>query len=97
MKGSVTRMKKHTSSSHKNVALCAKMSEVIKEEIRAYMKKKILSKYLAKRHLDDGIDIGSFFGNGPDDKNSPSSLPTMSCRGARQPMGQIYECSRCKR
>lgn len=44
VKRDVRRMKEYNFCSYKNVASCVKVSEIIKEEIRSYMKKSTLSK-----------------------------------------------------
>ncbi|KAL0911852.1 hypothetical protein M5K25_017779 [Dendrobium thyrsiflorum] len=63
VKGGVTRMKEHLSSSHKNVAPCANVPDKVKDEIAAYMKKSTTIKYLQQEQFDERVDQGAYYGS----------------------------------
>ncbi|KAL0906436.1 hypothetical protein M5K25_024931 [Dendrobium thyrsiflorum] len=84
VKGGVTRMKEHLSSSHKNVAPCANVPDKVKEEISAYMKKSTTAKHLQQEQFDDRVEHGSYYGS----ESGKGSSSTIHSRGARGPMDQ---------
>ncbi|KAL0921491.1 hypothetical protein M5K25_008568 [Dendrobium thyrsiflorum] len=86
VKGGVTRMKKHLSGSHKNVAPCSKVPDTIREEIKSYMNKSTTSKHLAQKQFEDRVDVGSYYGSERSVRDSSSSMKPISSRGARGPM-----------
>ncbi|PKU84521.1 hypothetical protein MA16_Dca003034 [Dendrobium catenatum] len=79
VKGGVTRME-YLSGSHKNVAPCSNVHDTIREEIKTYMNKSIMSKHLAQKLFEDRVDVGSYF------VSEHSSRDSSSSRGARGPM-----------
>ncbi|KAL0904189.1 hypothetical protein M5K25_026264 [Dendrobium thyrsiflorum] len=84
VKGGVTRMKEHLSSSHKNVAPCANKPDKVKEEITAYMKKSTTTKHLQHEQFDDRVEHSSYYGS----ESGKGSSSTIHSRGARGPMDQ---------
>ncbi|KAL0907271.1 hypothetical protein M5K25_021671 [Dendrobium thyrsiflorum] len=86
VKGGVTRMKEHLSGSHKNVAPCPKVPDIIKEEIKTYMNKSIISKHLAQKQFENKVDVGFYYESERSRRDSSSSMNLISCRGARDPM-----------
>ncbi|KAL0923072.1 hypothetical protein M5K25_007117 [Dendrobium thyrsiflorum] len=82
VKGGVTRMKEHLSSSHKNVAPYANMPDKVKEEITAYLKKSTTAKHLQQEQFDDMDEHGSYYGS----ESGKGSSSTIHSRGARGPM-----------
>ncbi|KAL0907602.1 hypothetical protein M5K25_022021 [Dendrobium thyrsiflorum] len=63
MKDGVIRMKEHLSGSHKNVAPCSKVPDIVRDEIKTYMNKSITSKYLAQKQFKDRVDVSSYYGS----------------------------------
>ncbi|KAI0488470.1 hypothetical protein KFK09_028303 [Dendrobium nobile] len=84
VKGGVTRMKEHLSCSHKKVAPCAKVSDNVKEEISAYMKKTTTVKHLQQEQFDERVEHGTYFGS----ESGKGSSSTIHSRGTRGPMDQ---------
>ncbi|XP_020696649.1 uncharacterized protein LOC110109791 [Dendrobium catenatum] len=84
MKGGVTRMKEHLSSSHKNVAPCANVSDNVKEEITPYMKKSTTTKHLQHEQFDERVEYDAYFGS----EGGNGSSSTIHNIGARGPMDQ---------
>ncbi|XP_039146824.1 uncharacterized protein LOC120284072 [Dioscorea cayenensis subsp. rotundata] len=95
VKRGVKGLNEHLACTHKNVTICHKVLEEVKQEMHSYLKISDIAKQVAQKRFDDMVDSGSYVGGRvslKDVNSCPNPFETSSggsSRGIRGPMDRF--------